>query len=237
MRLSWRSLLGFLVLPGLIFLLCYFLTPYFTIEGIQQLLNPLHDWVSNDMFSSSAYLVLFGVITTSLGLPFLTILALLSGFLFPFFWGLLLIGSIFFCHCLAMVVGIRYLFSDFFSRHLSNALAPIYRQLNRNAVYTVIFLRLSLITPSAIINCACAFSSMNPLVFAIVSLFSSLHVMSFMVYSGKLLSTLTSLSDLYSQKFLFLAMGLSALSLIPVIMRRRQEAIIDTEQPYDKKTV
>ena len=77
---------------------------------------------------------------------------------------------------------------------------------------------MSLITPSALINCAAALTTINIVTFTLVSWVCTLPIMSIFVYSGRLLMTANSLFDLFSLKFALILVGCLIMASLPLMV-------------------
>ena len=112
-----------------------------------------------------------------------------------------------------MVAGVRYFFRDMIMKRYQVELEKINQNIEKNGIYYVVFLRLSLLVPSPIINMAAGLTTINNLLFSVVSTICFIPVISMLVYSGKLLVTINTLWDLYSHQNLIVLLVLASISL------------------------
>jgi len=184
-----------------------------SLERLQLYHQPVKVFVeTNFMLSSIVFIVIF-VSLSSLSLPVISLGLLLIGSVFPLAWALCLGYVSFFFHCLIMVAGVRYFFRDMIMKRYQVELEKINQNIEKNGIYYVVFLRLSLLVPSPIINMAAGLTTINNLLFSVVSTICFIPVISMLVYSGKLLVTINTLWDLYSHQNLIVLLVLASISL------------------------
>ena len=202
-------------------LINYFASDVLSLQTVQQYHEPLKTLVENYFILSSILYIITFVGLTSASLPVLSLLLLLAGSLFPLAWGLCLAYISFFLHCFVMSAGIQYCFRDYFKTRYEAQLSKLNQSLETKGIYYVIFLRMSMLVPSQILNIAVGITNMNPLIFSAVSVISFLPVLSMLVYSGQLLVSIESIWDLYSHQNLLLLLGVATCSLIPLYLSKK----------------
>ncbi len=221
-----KSIIKLAMLISIVGTMYVLIGPYMTLENIQRHQEEIHAYVAEHKVICAILFTLFYSITTSLSMPFIAILSLLAGFIFNIALGLPLVLISFFIHCVAMVSGIRFFFSkaieSFIKQYFGPIIDTVNRKMKRKGIYYVIFLRMNLVTPSCIINCACAFTAMNVWLFAIVSTISSIPILTFFVYSGKLLGSISAISDLYSKQSLTILISLAVMSAMPLLILKEE---------------
>ncbi|MDC0036810.1 VTT domain-containing protein [bacterium] len=205
-----------------LYLIHFTLKDYVTLKNIQAYQHVLHGYVNNQFIVASILFVLVFACATSVGLPLVVLLTLLGGFLFPFYWGLSLVLIAFFIHCVLMISVIRLLFKDSIEKHISQRFKNINRNIEKNGIVYVMFLRTSLVAPSFIVNCAAALTSINIWLFSIVSVICSIPILSILVYSGKLLGSIQSIWELYTTQNLVVLLGLAFASGIMVLIKTKK---------------
>ena len=201
----------------------YFFRDLISLESIQASQLVLSEKIGHYPILSSISFILIFVITTSLSLPLIGLLSLTAGFLFPLSWALALVYFSFFWHCFIMIKLIRGLFKDIIETKFKKKFNTLYSNIQKKGLYYVIFLRVSLVTPSFIVNCASSFTSLNATSFSLVSLISSIPVLSILVISGKKLGSINSLLDLYSHTNLIILLSLAFLALLLVIYQNKSK--------------
>ncbi len=194
-------------------LINYWAGDIISLERLQLYHQPMKVFVETNFILSSIIFMITFVSLSSLSLPVISLGLLLIGSVFPLVWALCLGFISFFFHCLVMVAGVRYLFRGMITRRYQLELEKINQNIEKNGIYYVIFLRLSLLVPSPIINMAAGLTTINNLLFSVVSTICFIPVISMLVYSGKLLVTINTLWDLYSHQNLIILITLAIASL------------------------
>lgn len=171
---------------------------YISLETIQRYQQELQAMVLAYGIIGYGGYVLFYVVLTSLSLPFLGLLTLLAGFLFPFWiaMGLVLIG--FFCHCFLNLTLVRAYAMPFVRRQFGAPVAALEKKMNQHGLAMVVFLRVCLLAPSFLVNCAGAFTTLNAWLFSLVSLIASVPILTVLVYSGRRLGEISTIKDIFS---------------------------------------
>ena len=151
-------------------------------------------------------------------------MCLASGFLFPVGWALAMVYFSFFWHCFIMIKLIRSLFKDIIHKKFKEKFKSLYENIQQKGIYYVVFLRLSLVTPSFVINCAAAFTNLNASVYSLASMLSSIPILTIFVVSGKKLGEISSLTDLYSHTNLIILVSLAIIAFIPVVLQNKKSS-------------
>jgi uncharacterized membrane protein YdjX (TVP38/TMEM64 family) len=200
----------------------YFFKDIISLKSIQNSQEVLTQKIHNHPILSSVSFVLFFIITTSLSLPLIGLMCLASGFLFPISWALAMVYFSFFWHCFFMIKLIRNLFKDIIHKRFKEKFKNLYENIQQKGIYYVVFLRLSLVTPSFIINCAAAFTNLNATVYSFASVISSIPILTIFVISGKKLGSINSLTDLYNHTNLIILVSLAIIAFIPVVLQNKK---------------
>ena len=202
--------------------LYHYLKPFFSLEVIQSHQQLLKQFVAEyRLLSYLLYLTVF-VVATSITLPTMTLLTLLCGFLFDFPTAIVLISLSFMTHTATMFISVRYFFRDVVSKKFNTAIKKINKQFDEKGVFYIIFLRMSLVIPPWLINCACALTSINGFVFVLVSWLASMPILMIVLYAGRLLGEIQTLSEIYSIKILGALLTLAFISALPLLISRKK---------------
>ena len=207
----------------LLILINYFFKDTINLQTIQQSQVFLSEKIQTSPSLSYLIFVVIFIASTSLSLPLIGLLSLTAGFLFPLQWALGLVYFSFFWHCFFMIKLIRGLFKDFIENKFKEKFKSLHNNIQKQGIYYIIFLRLSLITPSFVVNCASAFTNLNATLFSIVSLISSIPILTILVLSGQKLGSINSLFDLYTHTNLIILLSLAFIAFIPVIVKNRKK--------------
>ena len=200
----------------------FFLKDYFSLQTIQQHHVVIKQYVNNHFLLSRLLYVFIYVGLTSLFLPLIAIFSLMGGLMFSFWWAMSLVMISFFFHCFIMTFLVRYFFKEYITSKFKHALEKVNKNIEKKGIWYVVFLRMSSIAPSAIVNCAAAITNMNILVFSIVSVVSAIPALSILVYSGRLLVSIESIFDLYNKTTITILISFALLSLVPLVYSNKK---------------
>ena len=202
------------ILLLLFFVITFFaLKEYVSIEFLQskqELLNAYYQ--QNKVATVVLYIVIF-VLVSTLGLPAPYVFTLFAGYMFGFWYGLIWSMIAYLIHCVITFLLARYLFRDFVQTQFKDTLKPINKGLEESGVYYLIFLRVSLVTPTFWVNCACGITYMNVITYTGITFLSTLPLLYIFASSGELVGGITTYMDLYDVKNLILYVSSILISL------------------------
>ena len=111
-----------------------------------------------------------------------------------------------------------------FEKKFAKLLMNINKKLIRQGWSYLLFLRVSLVVPSMVVNAACAITSFHIVPFTIISVVATIPVMTIIVYTGELLGSINSLSELYSFNNLLILLSLLFFAFIILIINHFKES-------------
>ena len=208
--MSKAKLLLFLSIVVLFFFFFYFdLNQYLTLDfflGKKQEFDKLYQ--SSPILFLCAFFLIY-VLCAALNIPGATILTLVSGFLFSFIVGSVVVS-------LGSTVGAtlsffisRFLLRDFIQKKFQSRLKKINQGLEKDGIFYIFSLRLIPVFPFFIVNLLMGLTPVSAKGFFIASFFGMLPSTFVYVNAGSQLSNIKSLSELISPtliiSFLFLA--------------------------------
>tara|TARA_A100001015_G_C14961979_1_gene701323 strand:- start:311 stop:988 length:678 start_codon:yes stop_codon:yes gene_type:complete len=216
-----KSIKKLIIIGVILGVVNYFFKDIISLKTIQNSQGVLSDYITSyPLVSSFVFMSLF-IITTSLSLPLIGLLSLTAGLLFPTWWALIMVYFSFFWHCFIMIKLIRGIFRDYIEKKFKLQFKKLYENIQEKGLYYVIFLRLSLVTPSFVVNCASAFTKLRTFTFSIVSLISSIPILTIFVISGKKLAYINSFMELYSHTNLIILLSLAFIAILPILVKKR----------------
>ncbi|MAH80701.1 MAG: hypothetical protein CMP39_03335 [Rickettsiales bacterium] len=207
---KWIKLFSVIAFLMLIF---FALKQYVSIEFLQQNQEFLNNYYNNHKVLSVFLYILIFVIVSTLGLPAPYVFTLFAGYMFGFWYGLIWSLIAYTIHCLVNFLLARHLFREFVQSRFKETLKPINKGLEESGVFYLIFLRVSLITPTFWVNCACGITYMNIITYIIITFISTLPLLYIFASSGELLGEITTYMDLYDVKNLILYISSILISL------------------------
>jgi len=222
MKLSKRMRLVMVLIgvTSIVSLIHYFGSDLLTLERLQFYHKPLEQFVHKYFFLSSIIYVVVFVSLASLSLPVITPLLLLAGLLFPLAWALVITPLSFFLHCYVMVTAVCYLFQDRIMRHYQHQLEKLNKNIEKKGLIYIVFLRMSLLFPSPLVNMAAGITTINAFLFSLISCLSTFHIITMVVYSGRLLVSIATIWDLYSHTNAIILVSFALLSMVPLWLTR-----------------
>ncbi len=201
----------------------YYLSPYFSLKIIQENQGVLNAFVSQHKVLSYVLFVSVFVLTTSLALPTMTILTLLCGFLFDMPEAFIVISISFIVHTALMTALVRYVFRDLVEKYFAKLVLKINKNIRSKGYYYVVFLRLTVILPPWLINCAIALTALPLLQFVFISWISMIPILFTLLSAGRLLNEIQSVSDIFDLKFALIMAGLLVLSMGALLFSRGKD--------------
>lgn len=220
--LSTRTLVWIVlgILALLIFINYQLLVDFFTIENLKKNNEYLAAYVKdNYLFSVLFYMGIFSLIV-AIGLPLIFPLALVGGFLYGVFPGLLyatlscLIGSV------SSFILIRYVISDWMKKLHNERIARFNKQLNKYGYSYLLILHFLSIVPIFVINLLAAVAKIPLKTVAWVTILGTLPLNLLCVIAGKKLSSLHSYKEIFSPTILVLIGILAIIACAPILLRK-----------------
>lgn len=224
-----NHLKGFLIKIGVVIstiVICYvFFGEYITLQSIQDNQDYLRQISDDHLVLSSLGFISVYVILTSLSLPVVALFTLLAGFLFSFWYGMCMVAISFFLHCYVMVKLVRLMFKPYIEKAYGESLKKVTQKIEKKGWYTIIFLRLSMMCPSFVVNCAVAFTHFPAFKFSWVSYICSIPIFSMLVYSGELIGNIESIWELFSVTNAVILICLAIFSFLLLILGKERKGV------------
>jgi uncharacterized membrane protein YdjX (TVP38/TMEM64 family) len=216
--MSWKKLTLLILAAGLIGAFFYFdLGSYFTLQALKanrQELAVYHQ--RHRLVTVSVFLGIY-IVQTALSLPGAAILSLAAGALFGLLWGTVLVNIGATAGAILAFLFARYLFRDLVIRRFGGPnLEKLNRELEREGMSYLLFLRLVPLFPFFLINLGAALTSLSLRTFFFATMVGIIPGSLVYVNAGASLASIDKLSDVTSPRVLGAFAILGFFSLIPI---------------------
>jgi uncharacterized membrane protein YdjX (TVP38/TMEM64 family) len=216
--MSWKKLTLLILAAGLIGAFFYFdLGSYFTFQALKanrQELAVYHQ--RHRLVTVSVFLGIY-IVQTALSLPGAAILSLAAGALFGLLWGTVLVNIGATAGAILAFLFARYLFRDLVIRRFGGPnLEKLNRELEREGMSYLLFLRLVPLFPFFLINLGAALTSLSLRTFFFATMVGIIPGSLVYVNAGASLASIDKLSDVTSPRVLGAFAILGFFSLIPI---------------------
>lgn len=180
-------------------------------------LDAMQGWVQEHFLLAFGMALILFVLLTSLSIPLGAALALVAGALFGRWAGLLLAsGAGTLGGTLAFLLS-RFLLGDYVQRRFGNRLGFINQEVETDGLYVLFILRLLPVVPYTLVNLGMGLTRMPAWQFAGVSWVGMLPLMFLYSNAGQQLSTIRSITDIFSPGILI---SLVLMGLIPLVVHK-----------------
>ena len=176
--------------------------------------------MAKPVMSAALFMVAY-ILVTALSLPGATVMTLLAGALFGFYYGTLIVSFASTIGATLALLTARFLIRDWVETHFSHQTAKINSGLLKEGAYYLLSLRLIPLIPFFVINLAMGLTRIKVSVFYVVSQLGMLPATFIYVNAGRELARLNSFEDILSLQLLS---ALVLLGIFPLVTRRWLEA-------------
>lgn len=213
-----------LIVVGIIFLVRYTdLWHHITIENIKENRCLLQQSIQdNYLFSVFAYILLY-IFLTAIAFPAAIVLTIAGGFLFGTILGTVYtnIGATIGSSISFLIM--RYFLGNFIQKRFGHTMKSFNREFKKYGYSYLLSIHFISVIPLSIVN---IFASLANISFRTFFWTTSLGIIpGSLVYSfaGKQLGAIEQTKDLFSWKIILAFVGLAILSILPILIRRRQK--------------
>ena len=209
----YKFILAFLLALSFFFFFYFNVSQYFQLEYVKSQQDKLMSLYSSYPVGILLSYFFIYIVVTALSIPGALILTVLSGFLFGFIKGALLVSFASTIGATMSFLISRFLLRDFFTRKFKNKLSHVSTHLEKEGAFYLFTLRLIPLIPFFIINIVMGLSAMKVRTFFFISQIGMLPMTFVYVNAGDQLAQINSLKDLLSFK-LILSFALVAFSSV-----------------------
>ncbi len=216
-----KRLILLAIIAILIALAYYFrLTEHLTLESLKSNRAMLEKWYGSHTFQAISIFMTLYIVQTTLSLPGATIFSLAAGALFgPLMGTVYAVFSATMGATLAFLVT-RYIFRDAVTGKFGSRLEKINRELDREGLNYLLFLRLVPLFPFFLINLAAGLTAMRTRTFFFGTLLGIIPGAFVYCNAGASLASIASVGDIASPRVLASLALLALFALAPVLYRK-----------------
>ena len=196
---------------------------YLSFESIKDSREVLQQKVAENPILVVAAFSLLYIAAVALSLPFATILTLLGGFLFGAVWGTIIVVTSATIGATLIFLIARSSFGAFLRQKAGGLYNKVEKDFSENSFNYLLFLRLAPIFPFAIVNILPALFNMDTKRYITATLIGILPGSAVYVYTGQSLGTIEKLSDLASPQLITAFALLSAMALVPTLLKKMRK--------------
>jgi len=224
-----RTIPLLLILVALSLAIYFKVYEYFTFSALQEHHAALKVWTSTHYTSIVLLYMAVYILMVAVSIPGATILTILGGFLFGYFFGTLYVvisASIGAC---LLFLAVKTALGDWLQKKTSGWLARMEKGFRKNAFSYLIFLRLVPLVPFWVVNIAPSLMGVPFRVFAITTFFGIIPGSFVYVLVGNGLGAVFAagqhpdLGIIFKPAILLPIVGLAVLSLVPIAYRKWRE--------------
>lgn len=213
------------LLPLLIILListaiyCNF-SEYFTLQVLQDNKDSIFAFKNSMPLISALIFTVLYAIATALSLPFGTVLAILGGYLFDVFHGLIIVTIGATIGATAIFLISKYSLKGAIPKNMSKMYEKAKVNFEENEISYLLFLRLVPLFPFTLVNILPALFNVSTRVYVLTTFFGIIPGTLAHTFLGSAFEEINSVSGLISPKTLLAFAALGLLSLVPIIFKR-----------------
>jgi len=198
----------------------FHLDSYFTFDNLKAKKDDLSMFVDKNYILAVVAFVGIYIASVSFMIPIATVLTLTGGFLFGSIFGVIFVN-------IGATIGA--IFSFLFSRYLvgksvqkkySKQLNSFNKELETNKYQYLFSLRFLPIFPFFLVNFLCGVTKLDLKAFIITTALGIIPGSFVYTYAGSQLSTINSISDIFTKNILYAFMLLGALTLMPIAVKK-----------------
>ncbi len=193
------------------------LQQYFTLEGIKAEQATLQAWLATYPLLTFAGFFAIYVLVTALSLPAAAVMTVLSGALFGFWWGTVLVSFASVAGATLAMLAARFVLRDSLQKKYGGSLKTINDGFAKEGAFYLFALRLVPVAPFFVVNLMMGLVPIKVRTYWWVSQVGMLPGTAVYVYAGTALASIASLGDLASPPLLA---AFAALGFLPLAAKR-----------------
>jgi uncharacterized membrane protein YdjX (TVP38/TMEM64 family) len=192
----------------------------FSFEMLKAKKELLLELVQNHFVLSAFLLTGAYALSVALMIPIATLFSLAAGFMFGAFWGLLfaVLGAT--CGAVVSFYVARFVLGESLQKKYTKELERFNREFETNGYSYLFALRLLPIFPFFLINLLCGLTRIDIKTFFITTFIGIIPGGFAYTYAGSQLSTINSLSDIFTKEMGLALLFLGLISLIPILYKK-----------------
>ena len=190
---------------------------YFTVDYFKLKQADIAAYFSTHPTVASIIFMAIYIILTSLSLPVAGIMTLISGAIFGFVWGLVMVSIASSIGATLAFLLSRYLFRDVVQRRYADRLASVNEGIRNDGVLYLFMLRMLPVIPYFMINATMALTPMRAKTFFPVTLVGMLLPLAIFVNAGMQISKINTMGDILSPR---LIVSLALIGIFPLLVKK-----------------
>ena len=206
---------------------------YFSLEFFKSKQAGFEEYFTAHPFTTGIVYAAVYILLTSLSLPVAGIMTVISGAIFGFIEGLILVtvasslGATF-----AFLIS-RYLFRDLVQTRFAGQLVPVNEGIKNDGAFYLFMLRMVPIFPYFVLNAVMALTPIRTRTFFPVTLVGMLPVTAILVNAGLQISRINNMHDILSARII---VSLALIGIFPLLVKKafgivkKRKATVDTGQ-------
>lgn len=200
------------------------LSTFFSLDFIQQQRLVISRWTQQNYIAAVfLYMIAYGL-AAALAMPGVALLAIMGGFLFGPVQTTLYTVASGTPGALILFLATRYFFGFLVKKYYQEQLLFLHDHLTHYGILYIFWARLTPIFPFFLTNILAALMPISVGMFVVTTAIGIMPVTFLYAYAGRQLTHIHSLGDVFSLK-LVIALGiLAALSLLPLLIKKRQSS-------------
>ncbi len=198
----------------------YNLDSYFTFENLKAKKDDLAIFVDKNYILAVISFIGIYIVSVSFMIPIATVLTLAGGFLFGSVFGVLFVNIGATTGAIFSFLFSRYLVGKSVQKKYAKQLNTFNKELETNKYQYLFSLRFLPIFPFFLVNFLCGVTKLDLKAFIITTILGIIPGSFVYTYAGSQLSTINSISDIFSRNILYAFILLGALTLVPAVAKK-----------------
>lgn len=222
MKFKKRKLILYGLLAILVLIIIYFVkfSDYFTLEKLQENHRFLTEFVhDNYLFSVFIYIGIYSLLLAC-AMPVVMPMALIGGFLYGIFWGLLYAGTSCLIGSIVSFLILRYVVSHWIRGWHDARITKFNEQIQKYGYSYLLMLHFLSVIPLFVINLLAAIANVPLTTIIWVTLIGTFPLNALCVFAGRQLSSIHSFKDIFSPTIMILLALLALVAVAPLLIKK-----------------
>jgi uncharacterized membrane protein YdjX (TVP38/TMEM64 family) len=222
MKISKRTLIIFLLIAIVVLVSIYFVkySDYFTLKKLQENHRSLTGFVQNNYLLSVIIYIGTYSLLLACGMPIVMPFALIGGFLYGIFWGLLYAGISCLLGSIVSFLVLRYVVAHWIRSWHDARIIKFNEQIKKYGYSYLLMLHFLSVVPMFVINLLAAMANVPLSTVIWVTILGTLPLNALCVFAGQQLSSIQSFKDIFSPTIMILLALLALVALAPMLIKK-----------------
>jgi uncharacterized membrane protein YdjX (TVP38/TMEM64 family) len=218
--MKYKPFIKLLIGVGIFGAFYYAMGSYLSIARMQEYSHQLSLFVARNYMCTATIFTIVMTGMVACGLPIVIPATLMSGFLFGAWWGGIFAVISSFAGSLIAFLFFRYVLGAMVKKRYHDRLEKFNERMHAYGPTYILLLHYSAVVPLFIINSCAALTKLSFLMFALMTFLGLIPVCFIYAFAGRQLSTIQSVSDIFSPIVIVALASLAFLALLPIIIKR-----------------